>query len=425
MPTGTAAPASTVVPPQQSATVVRTVTPPIDPFAALGSLPFAASTVPQPAAATPAPPEQPEQPPMDVTIAFTGDVLLHSQINAAARTSKGWNYAPLFSPASPWIRGADLAICQLEVPLAPPGHAPSSYPVFAAPRPVVAGLARDGWDGCATATNHSLDQGWAGIKTTVGALKSNGMGYVGMALSAKDANAAQFYQLTKDGQTITVAHLSTAYGFNGFSEPKGKPWAVAKNNVKQIAKRAKAARAAGADVVLLSVHFGTEYVTKPTASQKRFVAAIAKTGVIDAVIGGHPHVVEPITKVPGGVGGHGMWVAYSLGNFVSNMTQSLRTLGLIDYVHVTKDANGARVTGMTWAAVAVDLSGGKRVRVLEASAGKRLGTISAATATSFRHTVHAIVGNKATEQTKPPKPSGTKLTVLPHGSRRTPAANTT
>ena len=354
-------------------------------------------------------------PELNATIAFTGDVLLHSQVNTSARTSKGYDYAKLFKPISPWITGADLAICQLEVPLTAPGRPVSSYPVFGAPHPVVAGLAREGWDGCATATNHSLDQGWAGIKTTLGTLASNHMGNTGMASSARDAQVAQFYQLTQDGQTLTIAHLSTSYGFNGFSEPKGKPWAVAKNNVKQIVARAKAARAAGADIVLLSVHFGTEYVTSPSSSQQRFVSAIAKTGAIDAVIGGHPHVAEPITKVPGGVGGKGMWVAYSLGNLISNMTQPIRSVGLVAYVHVTKDADGARVTGMTWSVVAVDLYGGHRLRMLEDAHGKGMGAIPAGTASGLRKAVAKIVGKTAAEQKRPPTPSGATLTVLPHG----------
>jgi len=360
---------------------------------------------------TPAPPASP----LSATIAFTGDVLLHSQVNAAARTSKGWDYARLFRPVSKWIKGADLAICQLEVPLTAPGRPVSSFPVFGAPHPVIAGLASQGWDGCATATNHSLDQGWAGIKTTLATLMRNHLGNAGMATSAPDANDAQFYQLTQDGQTLTIAHLSTSYGFNGFKPPKGRPWAVAKNDVRQIAKRARAARAAGADIVLLSVHFGTEYVTSPSASQRRFVRAIARTGVIDAVIGGHPHVAEPIAKVRGGVGGQGMWVAYSLGNLISGMTQPLRTVGLVAYVHVTKDAQGARVTGMTWSAVAVDLSGGHRVRMLQDAHGKSLGHLSAGTAKHLRKAVAKIVGHAAAEQKKPPTPSGAVLTVPRHG----------
>ena len=349
-----------------------------------------------------------------MTIAFTGDVLTHMPVNQAAATSKGYDFNPLFKPLSPWIKGADLAICQFEVPVAPPGRPVTGYPVFAAPRAVVPALANQGWDGCATATNHSLDQGWSGLQTTINDLKTNNMGYVGTALSANDAELAQFYQLTKDGQTLTIAHLSTSYGFNGFSQPKGKPWAAATNNLGQITARAKAARASGADIVLLSLHMGDEYVTKPNAAQKKFTAALAKTGVIDAVIGGHPHVIEPIEKLPGGVGGQGMWVVYSLGNMISNMQQPIRKVGLIDYVQVTKDATGARVTGMTWASVIVDQGGKFKLYALEDAGGGKLGTIPAGTVSSLHKQVKNIVGPAAPEQKKPPTPSGAKLTVLPH-----------
>ena len=363
---------------------------------------------------SPAEPEPaPELPPLTATIAFAGDVLPHMGVDRAAQTKNGYDFGPMFKPIAKWVKGADLAICQLEVPLAPPGRPIATYPIFAAPRPLVPSLAKQGWDGCATATNHSLDQGWAGIQTTVGALKKNGMGYVGMALSKADAQAAQLYQLTLDGQTLTIAHLSTSYGFNGFRQPKGKPWAVAENNVGQIVKRAKAARAAGADVVLLSVHLGTEYVTKPSTQQKKFMAAIAKTGAIDAVIGGHPHVAEPIVKLPGGVDGRGMWTAYSLGNMISGMTQPLRTLGLIAYVQVTKDADGAKVTGMTWSPIVVDRF--TKYKIYALADGGKLGSLSAATVKSLHKTAKGIVGPAAPEQKKPPTPSGAELTVLPHG----------
>ena len=352
--------------------------------------------------------------PLDVTIAFTGDVLTHMPVNQAARTANGYDFNPLFATISPWIEGADLAICQLEVPVAPPGRAITGYPVFAAPRAVIPALANQGWDGCATSTNHSLDQGWSGVQTTIDDLTANGMGYVGTALSAEDAELAQLYRFTKDGQTLTIAHLSTSYGFNGFSQPKGKPWAAATNNVDQITARAKAARAAGADIVLLSVHLGTEYVTKPTTQQTKFMADIAETGVIDAVIGGHPHVVEPIEKLPGGVNGQGMWVVYSLGNMISNMTQPIRKVGLIDYVKVTKDADGARVTGMTWSAIMVDQDGKFKLYALADANGGNLGRIPAGTVSSLHKQVKNIVGPEAPEQQTPPTPSGAKLTVLPH-----------
>ncbi|MCL1838919.1 MAG: CapA family protein [Propionibacteriaceae bacterium] len=389
-------------------------------------IPLAATTVPGANLAPPQPqepePVEPKLPPepMTATIAFAGDVLLHTAVDNSARTSKGYNFVPLLSPISDWINGADVAICQLEVPLAPPGKPIRTYPIFAAPSQIIPGLAKTGWDGCATATNHSLDQGWDGVKTTVNALTANQMGNSGMALSASDAEAAQLYRLESGDQTLTIAHLSTSYGFNGFQLPKDKPWAVAKNNVKQITKRAKAARAAGADIVLLSVHYGPEYVTKPSSAQQDFVKAIAKTGEIDAFIGGHPHVVQPIAKVPGGVGGRGMWVAYSLGNLISNMTQPLRETGLVAYVHLVKDTDGARVAEMTWSVVTVDRHGGHKLYMIGAKSGKA-GKLSATETASRYRAIKRIVGTAAAEQKRQPTPSGATLTVVPRSPTPSPS----
>ncbi|MDR2378747.1 MAG: CapA family protein [Bifidobacteriaceae bacterium] len=369
-----------------------------------------------PAAAPPAVPDD-----LTVTVAFGGDILTHMPVNASAAAAAGaeggYEFNPLLAGADAWIAGADLAICQLEVPLAPPGRAPTGFPIFAAPSSLARDLAEAGWDGCTTASNHAIDQGWAGVSHTIETLLANGMGYAGTALDADDAELAQLYRLTGAGQTLTIAHIAATYGTNGLPLPAAQPWAVnTPIDTDRLIAQAEAARAAGAEVVLASVHAGVEYQTTPSAEQRAIVSRLAESGQIDAVIGDHPHVAQPVELVPGGVHGDGMWVVYSLGNFISNQTDAVvgpnTDTGAVAFVTIAKDAGGAAVTGMTWAGVTVDSAHGHRVHMLEDAVDGELGQIGAAGVKLRHDRLRAIMGS-APEQLAPPTPSGATLEVLP------------
>ena len=126
----------------------------------------------------------------------------------------------------------------------------SDFPTFGAPSEVVGALARSGWDGCATASNHSVDQGEAGVVATLDTLDEHGLGHAGTYRSRKDASAPfALYELERGGRTVTVAQISTTMGLNGFDDPTG--YSVSLNDVEAITKAAKSARAAGADLVVV------------------------------------------------------------------------------------------------------------------------------------------------------------------------------
>ncbi|MDR1634222.1 MAG: CapA family protein [Bifidobacteriaceae bacterium] len=372
-----------------------------------------------------APPQPSEE--LTVTVAFGGDMLMHQPVNSSAAAAasqagaSGYEYSPLLAGVDRWIAGADLAICQLEVPLTPPGQAPSGYPVFGAPTELARDLAEQGWDGCTTASNHALDRGWTGLSHTIETLRDAGLGYSGTARDAADAELPQLYRLSAGGQTLTIAHIAATYGVNGLPLPADQPWSVnTPIDTARMITQAEAARAAGADIVLATIHDGVEYRTTPTPEQRGLVARLAESGQIDAVIGDHPHVAEPIELVSGGVSGDGMWTIYSLGNFISNQTDAVvgpnTDTGVVAYLTITKDAGGAAVTGMTWAGVTVDTAHGHRVHMLEDSvaAGGELGQIGAAGVSLRYERLRAIMGDAA-EQLEPPKPAGVSLEVVPRG----------
>lgn len=312
-------------------------------------------------------------PPPDAvfTLVAAGDVLLHGPVMSSARSGSGYDFTTLMAPVEDWIAGADLALCHLEVPIAPEGTAPSGYPMFGAPEEIAADLAAVGWDGCSTASNHSLDRGPAGVVRTLDALDAVRLGHVGTARSPAEAAAPQVYSLAREGQRIRVAQIAATYGTNGLPIPADRPWMVTLIDTAALIEQARAAREAGADVVVASIHCCVEYVAAPTAEQEQIASELAESGLIDLVIGHHAHVPQPITRLDGGPRGEGMWVAYGLGNFVSNQDANCCVAasdsGLLLTATFRKPHDGpVSVDGVEWTAVTVDRSGGHRVHPLTA-----------------------------------------------------------
>lgn len=371
--------------------------------------------------ASPTPTQTPsEPPPKDVrlTLVAGGDVLTHDPVNDSAAVSGGFDYSPLLAGIDPWVAGADLALCHLEVPVAPSGVAPSGYPVFRAPRAIVRDLGEQGWDGCSTASNHAADAGYDGLAATLGALDRAGMGHVGTARDEQESREAQYYELRREDRTVTIAHLSATYGLNGLDAPRG-PWSVDLIDPARIVRQAKAARAAGADLVVVSLHDGVEYVTEPTEHQRETVRALARSHQVDLVIGHHAHVPQPLDRLGGGPKGDGMWVAYGLGNLLSNQSADCcvpaSAVGLLLVADIVQRPEGrTRVTGVRWAATTVDRAAGHRLRsTREALAHPGTGQLGPAELEERLRIAQEAAGDGADERTRPPRPTGEPPRVVP------------
>jgi Bacterial capsule synthesis protein PGA_cap len=368
--------------------------------------------------------ESTPEPDVELNVVAAGDVLPHMPVLRSARDGEGYDFGRLLDPLDPWVEQADLALCHLEVPVAPQGSAPSGYPVFGAPAQLAGGLADQGWDGCSTASNHSVDRGWKGVGATLDALDAAGLGHVGTARSATEDAQPQLYRLERAGRTVTVAHLAATYGTNGMPVDADKPWSVQLLDGDDLVRRATGARAAGADVVLVSLHWGSEYRTAPTEGQRELAQHLAESGAVDLVIGHHAHVPQPVEHLAGGPGGHGMWVAYGLGNYVSNQDDACcvaqTASGLLLAAQIVLPGRGpgdatagpARVTGVQWTPITVDRQGGHRVHAL-VDLPEGTATLGAAEIARRLELVRAAAGDAAEERTTPVLATGPAPVVLP------------
>lgn len=246
-----------------------------------------------------------------LTLAVTGDILIHEPVrNAAALGGTAYDFAPMLADVAPVLAEADLALCHLEVTLSPDNALLTSYPMFRAPNQLADAIAGAGWDGCSVASNHALDAGPDGVTSTLDQLDRAGVRHTGTARSAAEALATTTY----DVQDVRIAHLSYAYGFNGLTPPADEPWRANQIDADAILAAAARARAEGAELIVLSMHWGVEYVHQPTDEQQALAQALLPSPDIDLIVGHHAHVVQPITRIGDEV------VIYGLGNFLSNQS---------------------------------------------------------------------------------------------------------
>ncbi|GAA2950307.1 CapA family protein [Streptomyces enissocaesilis] len=245
------------------------------------------------------------------TVAAAGDILIHPQLTDQARKDAkeagggdSIDFGPIMAGIKPVISKADLGICHFEPVVSKPEGPFQSYPDFLVPPQITTAVKNVGYDTCSTASNHTLDHGPAGVKRTLDALDAAGLKHTGSARNRAEGEKP----LVLDVKGVKVAQLSYAFGFNGREVPAGKPWIVNQNSFEEIAAAEKAAREAGAEVVILSIHWGREHHPDPSAPQLKLARRLAQETGINLVIGHHAHVVQPMEKVDG------TWVAYGLGN---------------------------------------------------------------------------------------------------------------
>ena len=248
------------------------------------------------------------------TLVASGDVLPHSPIIDRARFDGGGNaydFRPMLAGIKPVVSRADLALCHMETVYGANGDY-TGYPDFKSPPEVAQGLAATGYDGCSTASNHSLDDGAQGIRRTLDALDAVGVRHAGSARTEAEAHTVTMLR----AGPAKVAHLAYTVDTNGKPLPAGRPWAVNLMNENVIVADARAARRAGADVVVVSLHWGTEWQDAPVQQQLALAQQLtaARTGGrpdIDLILGTHAHVPQAYEKV------NGTWVIYGMGDQVA------------------------------------------------------------------------------------------------------------
>ena len=283
--------------------------------------------------------------PVRLTIAASGDFLIHEPVWERARADGGgrrYDFRRMLRFVRPITRRADIGLCHAETPMS--RRTPSGYPRFNTPRALAKAIAWAGYDVCSTASNHSLDQGQYGIGGTVAALRRAGLAHTGSFTSA----AAQKRSTIVTTKGVRVAFLAYTEMTNGIPLPHR--WSVNIARARRILADARRARRRGAQVVVVNLHWGNEYRSAPSRFQRRLARRLTRTGTVTAVVGQHAHVVQPISRV------RGRLVVFGEGNLLSNQTAACCPAatqdGLVAMLRIAVDEGGAKVSAVhyvpTW-----------------------------------------------------------------------------
>lgn len=275
-------------------------------------------------------------PAKQVKLLFVGDVMQHGgQIQGAHNAKKdAYDYRDCFQFVKPFISEADIAIANLEVTHA--GKPYKGYPQFSAPPELSEGLVDAGFDVILTSNNHSCDGGAKGVTKTLDVLDKLGVKHTGTFRNK--AEREQNYPLMVEKNGLKVAVLNYTYGTNGLSV--AAPLII--NYIDSTVMKAdfKKAKTLGADIIICTMHWGTEYQSLPNDYQKKWEAFCYRQGA-DMVIGGHPHVLQPVVQKT--IAGEEKLTAWSLGNFVSNQRDRYTDGGMMLSTTVSVDSANALV----------------------------------------------------------------------------------
>ena len=262
----------------------------------------------------------------------TGDGLIHSVIYRSYYKNGVYDFTDAVKYVKDIVKDYDIAYYNQETPTGDDSIAYSGYPMFYTPSAYVDAMRAVGFNAVSLASNHSLDKGEKGILNTVKYFKTTDMLYNGM----NDSEEMRNNFTIKEKNNITYTMLSYTTKTNGLSTPKGKSYLLNTYDKEQVKKDIEAVRDK-VDILIVAMHWGVEYQNTPNKEQTEIADYLSSLGV-DIIIGNHPHILQPITKINNTI------VMYSLGNFISNQYGGSngdwnKLIGFMATLDITKTVN--------------------------------------------------------------------------------------
>lgn len=276
-------------------------------------------------------PEVPVKEEYSFSMIMAGDSLIHSGVYADAYSNGVYDFTKMLTSIKPIVEKYDLAFVNQETIIGGKNLGYSSYPRFNSPDAIGDNLIATGFDIFNLANNHTLDKGEAGMLYSLSYWDSKDVITIGMNSSFLDRDTIKTYE--KNGITYAILGYTTVT--NGLSVPAGKEYYLNVYDSERVKQDILAVRDK-VDVVMVSMHYGSEYTHVPTFEQTEIANYLASLDV-DIVIGHHPHVIQPITYIDDTL------VIYSLGNFLSGQIGLNKQIGMLASLEVHKVVEGDKV----------------------------------------------------------------------------------
>ena len=272
----------------------------------------------------------------NASLIMVGDALIHGTVYGTANryaNYNGYDFKPMLSHIKEITTNYDLAYYNQETILGGTELGLSTYPLFNSPYEVGDAFLDAGFNLVSLATNHTIDKGEKGVL--------NSRKYWNQQENVLAAGSYSSFEerdkvIINEVNDITYGFLSYTNYTNGLIVPKGKEYLVNVYNKEQVKKDIENYKDK-VDLIIVSMHWGTEYMTYPTDKQKEIAKYLADLGV-DLIIGTHPHVIEPIEYIDDTL------VIYSLGNFISSQVGVERLTGLMLSLNIKKEEYHGKTT---------------------------------------------------------------------------------
>ena len=275
---------------------------------------------------------KPQSKNVEVNVTIAGDLVIHAPVFESMRKGESFDFTPCFKYVKKYIEPADAAICTFEGSLVSSNF--TGYPMFRTPEKLAADIHSAGFDLMTVTSNHAVDGGAAGFDSTIKAVKKAGLIPSGGQLKDDDPD----YAMIKVKNGVKIAFISYSYNdgtpetpaLNGNVLPEEMvkrcntfSMKDKKGAVKDAARIEKEARKAGADIVILSLHWGEEYQTHSNADQQKLAQMYVDGTTCDLIVGSHPHVVQEYDLLKSKDGKRKVPCFYAIGNLLSNQRREL------------------------------------------------------------------------------------------------------
>ena len=271
---------------------------------------------------------------VSITISVVGDIMCHSpQFEYASVGNDSFDFNPAYRFISNILSQSDFTFGNLETVTAGKKEKYTGYPRFNTPVRFLDALKNAGFDMLTTSNNHSLDRGESGIRKTISELNNRNIKYNGTYVNQADRDSIRIVDI----KGISIALLAYSYGTNGHPIPSGKSYLINLIDLDLIRRDIEKAKSLKPDLILVHYHFGEEYQRLPNQYQNDVVSKTIEMGA-DIIIGGHPHVLQPIQFIKSEQSVlDSVFVAYSLGNFISNQRKRYTDAGGILTLNISKN----------------------------------------------------------------------------------------
>ena len=279
------------------------------------------------------------------TLTAVGDVMMHDRQLSSAITDDGtYDLSTYFSLLGDRLSHADVTIANMEAPISP-SQPVEGFPHFNAPKEILDLLYGSGVDIVTAINNHTMDQNVEGVLETKQSIEDSGLVSIGI-YENEEAFRAPYI---RDINGIKVAFLAYTEHINGrerhFKESE-LVHLIKRYSDEEAKLDIDAAKAAGAEIIVVYMHWGIEYELEPRKSVIDRAHVLGTLGA-DIILGSHPHVVQPcdmitVTREDGKP--YDVFVAYSLGNFISNQRKDYKDNGIIIDLTIGYDTAARKMT---------------------------------------------------------------------------------